>query len=371
MFILRYDLLATLMLVFILLNSRAESQAYIMPVYGDQTIYKIVFDKKPYIEPLCVIPFYSSAVSGLSVSGDEQTVHLFFSKDMMILNRNENKHEIHSFNEINHWGHDIIVSPTGKYFLVECYRTEAPGKCYALIESHTGKMLRILHCDKVVTSACFGKDEKYAYFSCQHEIRKISIEEPNTAELTWLQIHANQPVVDNISCKDEVTLNVYQVFQDNDDHVFKTIQYLAKQNELGPEIRTIPGLFFNSVHAPDFEAFYCTDSGRATVINSVIGNETSFITELAKIRATLQHNGKEYTIAQEILKYPAKKPNIISFGDQTLTPDGNYCVFIMSSGARMNGLLIFYNLENKRWSALAVGNDDAGGITRLAFPPNN
>jgi hypothetical protein len=175
--------------------------------------------------------------------------------------------------------------------------------------------------------------------------------------------------VDNISCKDEVTLNVYQVFQEKDDHVFKTIQTLSNKNELGSILRTVSGLFFSSVYTTNFDAFYCTDSGRATVINSVIGKETTFITERDKILASLEQNGKEFAIAQEILKYPAKNPNIICFGDQTLTPDGNYCVFIMSSSARMNGLLIFYNLENNSWSALVVGNDDAGGITRLAFPP--
>jgi hypothetical protein len=117
-----------------------------------------------------VIPFYPSSVSGLSISGDEQTIHIFFSKDMMIWNRNENKHEIHSFDDINFWGQDIIVSHTGNYLLVECYRTEAPGKCYALIESNTCKMLRILQCDKVLTSVCFSKDDKFVFFSCQHEI---------------------------------------------------------------------------------------------------------------------------------------------------------------------------------------------------------
>jgi len=287
----------------------------------------------------------------------------------MVWDRNTNEHQIRQYDEIAFFGEENIMSPSGRYLLSECYRPNVPGKRYALLDAETGRLIRLLEYESsVLTSACFSQDDRYVFFSAQFKVIKTAIDDSNATETEWLCAPDTQHVIGRISCGGDEVLSIYRSVWNRSSSAVRTTQYRCTRDEWGPIVREIPGWVFDCIPSQVYQAFYDQANGHATVVSIATAKEMVFLTARAPILAGMQEGSEERKIADEILKYPGVNPEIISFGYPTLTPDGRYCVFVLNSSARMRGLLVFYNLEKRVWKALAVGNKDAGGLTRLAFP---
>lgn len=346
-----------------------ESIAYIMPQTGDRTIYRISVGEEPGIDPWCEAPPFNSSVASLTVTPDEDTVHIYHPGHLLVWNREDNKYNLFPSQAQGHFGMHARMSSSGRYQLAEFFGSDRAGRRFALFLSGKGEPIQYVMCPQhVTTGVCFAPDEGHVYATCQFSIVRTAVAKATEVN-TWLE----EPPAGGIFADIRPAQRGYFITtavrdKTGEQHfIIESTSFEGRQRK--KMLASAAGTPFDYLPPmTPVQAFYHPESGALTFYSLSTGESWHLLARRDAVLAALDSDSDVYEAVHESISISSSSTFVI-FDYTGVSPDGHYAVLgIGVRSMRKRSILIFYDLRARAWhGGVVVGTNSAGGATYPFF----
>ncbi len=351
----------------------AEVCAYVMPQVADMTIYRITFAPEPSIEPWRVAPAYSSGTVAFNIYRAINLIHIFHTCGALRLwHLDTDEVEVMRFEDFRYYERKAIPSPSGKYLLVHCFGQPKGGHYFALFDSRSGRLLRLMpsgDCNTALPDACFSPDERYVYIACPSVVFRCPLEETAGNDVVYLDDPLRGGQFRAVRYIGE-QLYVTTTFKDSsrENRLSSLVERISAQDGRSIVVEPTPGVLFDFLPDTQIHAFHDYQAGE---IHVQYGDERTshfFRTDTNVVLAALERDAEARDLIREHVAGKPQNPAIISFDYAAITPGEQYAVLGLTMSARTKGLFVLYDLKQRKWSrGLVVGDGAPGGSTLPLF----